>query len=126
MKRLIIALALLITPSVSKAEMFFSKREAEDISKTAPQCANIGKLAEGIMHARQAGKPMSFVMQVFAKEWPEAYDQVRFIVIEAYERNQHSSDDMRKAAIKRFREVAELGCYKREEKHRKNNHSPTD
>ena len=103
MKRLIIALALLISSSVVSAE---------EAAQAPDHCSEMGGLAKSIMNARQAGAAMSEVLQVVKEKMPAAAEVLRPFVIMAYEETQWSSEDRREDAANRFRNKIELACYK--------------
>ena len=103
MKQLIIALALLIPPS------FVS---ADEGAQWDDPCALLGGLAKEVMDARQAGTPMSALMQQFTKALPGLSEAHKSFLISAYEEPQWNSEAKRADAANRFRNEFELKCYK--------------
>lgn len=103
MKRLIIALALLISPTVL---------HAEEAAQSIDECAHLGNLAKKIMTTRQNGVPLSEVMKAMRETMPNTMEAVKPFVLMAYETIQFSAPDARATAIKSFRNAVELQCYK--------------
>ncbi|MGY6663206.1 MAG: hypothetical protein ACXIVO_12895 [Glycocaulis sp.] len=80
------------------------------------RCAALGELAQGIMQARQGGRPMSEILRATEEDrFAPLRPVIRSMVIEAYDRPQHWTDDMKREAAQRFRNDIELMCYQLED-----------
>ena len=105
MKRLIIALALLISPTVL---------QAEESAQSDDPCKSIGGLAHSIMKNRQSGVALSTQLGLVKEKMPSAFPVFKPIIMLAYEETQWNSEDLRVDAANYFRDKVELACYKNE------------
>ena len=105
MKRLIIALALLISPTVL---------QAEESAQSDDRCKMMGDLAHSIMKIRQNGVALSTQLGLVKEKMPSVFPAFKPIIIMAYEETQWNSKKLRADAANEFRDKIELACYTRE------------
>lgn len=93
----IITAALIIAASSAQAE---SKLE---------KCEAIAGLAESVMMARQAGRPMGDIIRVGREAMgeDEAFED---LVLDVYRQERYNSDQVKRAVIIDFRDDAMVAC----------------
>jgi len=99
MKKLIIAIMIIIIPTVTMAE-----EEKEDICK---RMADFGKT---VMMLRQKEFPLDKVMGTFADQPVKAQKLMKHIVIRAYKVPYYTTDSYKKKAVKKFYNKLYLEC----------------
>jgi len=88
---------------------------AVDLVPTFNSCREIGDFAEAVMVKRQDQARMSDVMDLALAASPtDRKNDVRSLIILAYEEIAYGADENRTRAIREFRNKVELSCYSTE------------
>ena len=98
MKKLIIAIMIIITPAITMAE---------EEKSTCETYAGFGKQ---IMELRQQEFPLNKLMGTFADKNPGAKKLMKSIVVRAYRKPCYTTDSYKEKAIKRFYNKLYLEC----------------
>lgn len=96
MKKLLLGLLLLSSSVIAVEEKKETDKEL---------CENLSKLAKEVMISRQAGVPMSKLIDIVDKDFA-------FIIVRAYEQPKFSLQDYKDNAANEYADEVYLLCYK--------------
>lgn len=74
------------------------------------ECKDVADLSKNIMEARQAGVPLTLIMDLVEKESSGAKDLIKALVISAYKEPNYSSPSMVKKATTEFTNKVYIDC----------------
>lgn len=79
----------------------------------AEMCKTLGETAATVMEVRQKGSlSLSEMLEVGADENPVVSELVRQVIFDAYDSPVYGDNEVRKRAIKEFRNQAEMKCHR--------------
>lgn len=106
MKYFVLAIILATTGTA------YADSDAANQSIKNATCLMLGQLAEGVMTARQSGKPISTVLGTLDGGSSDIDNLARTIIIEAYEEPRWNGSEYQSRAITEFENSVMVRCYK--------------